>query len=1220
MSKMSKIFLCALFLCLFFFSNGQSQTVKVQDLLKQILDLPAPAPRNIGDETQTPKKERDAQFLSEDNVPADDAPIEDLVDYWTNQNSKFARLSYQIKPSARTIERLLDYCDEKPSEINNFLNILPVKDEVADKVKQIYDKMPESDEENYLREAADNWLKMNSKYYLNELVGKAQKIKDQNNYVDNVSQDVLRSLARVDWNSAKPIIDRMLYDSSSPYSTILAKWVSYEHAIAEDNSSDIERFRSELKKIVEDKNAAWAMRDLAMDSLVLSGDWDGRDDWYISLLEDETLLTIQDNGYTGLTTMISTSKPGKFNEAMIRLSKSTNFAARSAAVRNLMNSLNKDNKAILEALLPWLTNPTWIKPANESQRLTLINFYAEADFPEAVPGLIWIVQNEKDSNRAYAALALGKYKDFRSVSALRVALAEEQNVEFRKYIVNALVACNGISDDEQMTSLEAYSTLISTPEGLEKFQKSEYYYGEENVPPQPLPIIIGKFVADQEEPSEGLATRAIERLKVLRRTKPAVAQVLVGIMQKWKGRPVFLEMIRQIKTGEADVDTVLNLLANRKISREKLPNELFGLRGVTGIGRGIGACVSEDENEFLSILSVGDAESQTAMFGCARLIRAKLPVNVVGAFLANSNQLLALSAERYLETEDSVEARTLILTKHPNETLILGAQEAFVPNSVKNSYQSEALNLLFYSVNELYYGGSDLTQIKKSEENLRNEMKQSPDLLAIYAFVPNEASGQQIIRLFKDRVVFSFYENEARYLEKTLTKDEYEAFYNYLLGSRVDSLSSFGGYCERCISSEFIMFGRGGGRRVFVQSDGELPAQIAKLKAFFDDFGKGDLKLNYWLAAKVKGLEVLLADNKFNALAVWKKDADFRVLVEDKAKKEEIEKELTDLEKQENSVEIESENYELLQQRYLAQQKRRLQRQYEHLFWRKVENGKLAATTTQPTEMPFLFDETQIGETEGIRSSPRSWQVRAGNSEIRVGEDYYQNNLFRVNRSQTPVKIKDGTFSDPIVTADGKWVVVSKTAEDWTKPSSVVRINLNTRKEFAVNILPADSLIPIAFLTSINKVLLYRAKGKFYRTEEGLNELKYDGEYEGEYSEPIPTDNTPNPSPQVPEYYLLDAETGVAQLVKGEFRPLTQQTYRPLQPTGIANEFWAAIYDEKIKATQIGRYNDKTFKFTAVKTIPDINLNSMQIWIEEKDAKIYFVYQGHLLGLPLKSE
>lgn len=1211
---MLKIYLGILLSCLFLFSNSYAQSSKVQTLLKQLLDLPAPAPRSLNENAAAPKRERDAEFLSDDKVPPDDAPIEDLIDYWANQSGKYSRITFTNKPSARTVERLLEYCENKPEAIYNFLNILPAKPEIAEKVKRFYDQMPDEGEESYQREAVNNWLKMNSRYYLDELIRKAQKIRDQNNYIQSGDQDILRALARVDWDNAKIIIDRLMSDSTNPYSAVLAKWVAYEHAMETGDTSTAESYRRDLQKIVEDKNAPWAMRDLAMDALVLSGEWDGRDDWYISLLEDETLLAIQDNGYTGLTTLISVSKPGKYRDAMIRLTKSSNIAVRSAAVRNLLSSNDRTRPEVLEALLPWLTNPNWIKAANEGQRFSLISLYGEVLIPAAVPGLIWIVQNEKELNRAYAALALTKYKDSLAVPALRAALAEEKNIEYRKYIIGALIASNGISDDEQMSSLEAYCEMVSTPQGAEKFQKYEYNYAEEDLPPLPVAIIIGKYVADQEEPSEGLAVRAIERLKVLRRTKPPTAQILAGIMKKWKGRIVFLELIRQISAGEGDVDTVLNLLANRKDSREKIPNELNFLRGSNGIGRGFAACIAEEEQDFLGILRTSDVEAQTAMFACARLIRAKVPLDAVSRFLTHQNALLALSAERYLEAEDSVEARKMVLAKNPNEILILGAQYAFIPRDVKNPYESEALNLLFASVNEYYYGGNDLPDIKKSENNLREEMRQNPDLIVVYAIVPNAKSGQKVVRVFKDRVVFTHYEDEARYWERTLKNEEYQTFLEFIIQNNIDSFTPFYGECERCQANEFLMFGRSGGRRVFFESyDAYYPQKIDKLVAAFDKLSEGEMRLNYWLTGKIGGLEVLLADKKFGALAVWKKENDFRVLVADNVKQAEIEKELAELEKQENAVEIDDNDYEKIQARYLMQQKRRMQMQYSHLAWRKVSGGKIGEPTTQPAEMPYLFDETQIAEFEGIRFLPRAWQVRAGNTEIRVGDDYYENGIFRVSRPQKAVKLRDGTYNNPIVAANGKWVVVSKADSDWSEPNSVVRINLQTGKELKINILPADTLMPIAFIASQNKVLIYRRKGKFYMTDTGISEIVFDGEHDYQ----PPASDKPNPSPAMPEFYLLDAETGIAQLVKGEFRPFLQQTYRPLQPTGTPNEFWAAIYDEKTRQTQIGRYNDKTFKFTPVRAIPDINLNSMQIWIEEKEAKIYFVYQGHLLSLPL---
>jgi HEAT repeat protein len=1209
---MSKSFLCGLLLSLFLGLSASAQTNNSVGLLKQVLDLPAPAPKNADEKNA--KKERGEDFFSDEKIPSDDAPVEDLVDYWTSKNGEYNRLKYQVKPTPKTIEKILEYCEDNPQEIGSFLNVFPTDPDVADKVKKIYDSLAENAENTYLRTTIKQWLKFNSKYYVDELINEAQKIQDRENYVQNDDQAILRALAKVDWDSARPIIDRLEYDPNQPYAAILAKWVVYQHAIDTGDSSTIERYRSDLQKIVENKTAAWAERDLAMDSLVMSGDWDGRDEWYMSLLEDETLLTIQDNGYTGLTTIVAMSPPKKWAESMIKLTKSSNLSVRSAAVRNLMDIFTKDRQDILEALLPWLTDESWAKASNNNERISLIAALAETIVPEAVPGLISVVQNESDAARSNAAKALVKYKDARANSALRFALQQETNQEFRQTIVEALVACGGISDDEQMSGLEVYATIISTPEGLEKMQAYNYenYEGDAGADsdqkPLPLPVLIGKFVSEQEEPGEGLVTKAIARLKVLKRTKPLVAKSLAEIMEKWKGRAMYLEALRQIKAGEADTETILMLLANRKNVREKIPNDVAALSAANGIQRGIGACLAEDPSEFTSILGQTDTEAQVWMLSCARLIRAALPIEEVGAMLKNQNKTLALAAERYLETEDSTQARSMILAQHPNEAVILGARQAFIPNTVKSPYNSPSLDALFASVTEGGFPAGTFPEISRTEENLRSEIKQDADLLAVYAILPEAASGQQVLRVFKDKAIFTIYEDEARFRERNLTSEEYESFYNFLLENKIDSLAGFNETCEDCTANEFIMFGRGGGRRVYYQDfDGESKA-LDKLKKFFESFAEGETTLRYRLSGKINGLEVLLADKNLNALAIWKKDSDFRVLIEDKAKKEEIEKNLSALEEKENQSE--ETDSTVLQNRYEAQQKRRREQMFDHFAWRKFEGGKLGEVSSQPLEAAFLPNGTNLSQTnEEINfSEPYAWQVRAGDVEIRTGTE---GGLFKITRSQSAVKLKQGIYKNPIVSLDGKWVVAAKTEMNRPEPVSIMRVNLQTGAEFKVNIPFAETLIPIA-ATSQNKILLFRARQDTYIVEGKIVQYGND-----EYSEQA--DKTKiNSNPKVPEYYLLDASTGALQLVKGEVQPLLQQTYRPLQPTTNAGEFWAAIYDEKTKTTQVGRYADKTFSFLPVLQIPEINLSSMQIWVDEKEAKVYFVYEGHLLALPIK--
>ena len=72
---------------------------------------------------------------------------------------------------------------------------------------------------------------------------------------------------------------------------------------------------------------------------------------------------------------------------------------------------------------------------------------------------------------------------------------------------------------------------------------------------------------------------------------------------------------------------------------------------------------------------------------------------------------------------------------------------------------------------------------------------------------------------------------------------------------------------------------------------------------------------------------------------------------------------------------------------------------------------------------------------------------------------------------------EDGAYGNPIVTPDGKWVIASKVDNDWC-PSQIISSasNLQTGREFRVNLEAADQFDPVVFLAAHNKVLLRRAK------------------------------------------------------------------------------------------------------------------------------------------------
>lgn len=1168
MMRFAVLLLIVLMLMPAFPAAAQSPAPQPNGLLQRLADLPAPPPFDP-EEKEAQDKERPENFADEDNAPPDDAPIEDLLAYWSNYSGSSFPTSYKPAPSAKTLERLVEHFEENPDKLPNHIGIFPTKPEWADKIKAIYDaKVNGAETTNYGFTQVREWLKFNSRYYVDELISSANEIKDENNYVQNPNQYVLRALAKVDWNAAQPIIQRLENDPSNPHARILAKWVIYQHAQETGDSSTESTYRSELQKIVEDKNQGFAARDLAMDALAIEKGWDGREDWYLNLFEDESLLKIQDNGYTGLTTMINLAPRKNWTEKMIELTKSTSINVRSAAARNLMTRFKKGDKAVLEAMIPWLNDPNWAKSSRNNERSTLINSYAETLVPEAVPSLVAIVMNDED-NRITAATALIPYKDRRAINALRMVLATREGPEERNTFIEPLLASGGFSGDEQMSALEAYATLISTEAGeeyLNNYRKQfgdGDHHGEEDdgetparpVKPIPMNLSVGNFLADMEEPPEELVVRAIARVKILRRTNPVVGAIIADIMSKWKGRAMYIESLRRIGSGESDADNILFALANRAAIRDTVPSEINELKGIAGVPRGIASCIAEDNGDYSGILNYTDVTAQMAMLACARLIRAPLPAALVGPLLNSPNPQLTAIAERFLESEDSLEARRMILARHKGTAMILGGRTAFFQDA-KGSYSTTLIRELFKSVTggEFRTGGAE--HFRKLEDGLRKEMGATESLMAVYGMFTNTAQGHHVIRLFNNRISYTYYENDARLLQRDLSADEYKGFYDYLLSSNIDGMKPQFGHCEDGCSDpgEFVMFGRDGGRRVFFEANAENE-NIERIRQMMETFRNGDVQLAYNLGDKTSALEVLYANSENPVKAVWKNGADLRFALEP-----------TDS---------------------------------GDGSWRSLQDGKLTEPKPQPAEVPYLHDQTQVPPTDGLQMEPRGWQVRSGATEIRAG-NYDDHGLFRVSLTGVKTKIKEDFYRNVRVSADGKWALAEKAPPD-AEMMQLVRINLQTGREFIVNLPVADSVTPVAFINGLGKFLIYRGRDRDFNGET---------EEYGEYS-------THSLTPKIPEHYLLDPVTGSIQRARGEVRPIEHQTFRPLQSAG-TGLFWAAIYDEKTKASYVGKYNGATLSFKPVMSIPNAQIDSMDIWVDEPGGRVYFVYSGHLLSLPLK--
>ncbi|HEU4767710.1 MAG TPA: hypothetical protein VFS77_10055, partial [Pyrinomonadaceae bacterium] len=330
--------------------------------------------------------------------------------------------------------------------------------------------------------------------------------------------------------------------------------------------------------------------------------------------------------------------------------------------------------------------------------------------------------------------------------------------------------------------------------------------------------------------------------------------------------------------------------------------------------------------------------------------------------------------------------------------------------------------------------------------------------------------------------------------------------------------------------------------------------------------------------------EVLHASDDLTVNDVAQQGSELRVFVEREQTIEELELLEGDFEAQSEEGPAER----------LARRRREAEQEKARFVWRVLANNQLGAVTSQPDLYPnfdsarFITDDKD--ESHPLEGTGRYLQVLTPDSVI-LAQDF--GGLWKQVAGGKPVQIAEGLFKSPIVTRDRKWVVLASTDENWSTPSHIVRFNLQTGRQYRVNLEPADSFNPIAFVASHNKVLLRRSKGpdmRFGRTAAG---------------------------PERPEFFLLDAATGESRLVTGEFDPLQQTGNRPLQRTEKPDEFWVALPDHEKNKTRVGRYNTKDFSFKPVMEIPHIAFNSMGMWVDANAAKIYVVYKGQLLRLPL---
>lgn len=1309
-------------------ANGTSAN---GNLVLDLLRLPAPPrPERIVDNYKLRK--RPPEFFNPMKPPADNAPIDELLDYWVYQNSKYRDLGFNPRPSPDTFRRLIEAANDNPLLSLRLLNVMQGNPDFAEIVKRCYqsdcikadDSPVESD-----RFLIEKWLRYNSDLFIEDLQRAANSVRTQGEYVTNQAE--LLALVRLDWRRAEPIVNRLYANKGERVPYVLATWALYRHALETDSLADKLRYREKLQSIVEDKDATDAMRDLALDALVKEKEWDGRDAWYLSLLDDDTLFDLKVNGqtFTGLTTIIYYSEPERFVDKMIELMRSDNRTVKRAAVANLLVRLQQLDDAdwakevrvkITRALLPELGGNREGTSVNPDIGIKILRQLEILEIPESVPYVteflsFLLKQQNNDqtpitnrrmtansnTNSAAAAAtraadiaqlainadpkspaqvqaavsaieegrfreairtavgALANQKDPSAVRVLWQAFAYERDAWQKRLIINAIVRCGGISPTEmadavvrtlrlgregaqigdnaqaspqnqlRRCALENMDRYISRPELAHKESDHASYPSEESRAEYDNYTGIMNSTAEEDDPGDrdeqngcwdilnvsgdlpaiesdrravqltdiilelaekpkSLTEELLRRINSYKNSEPELATSLRSFVLKIDADAADWLNLEDILSPNFDAVDVVEVLARRREIVSRYPELLQQVIARGGIRAAIGLCIREDTSEIGKLIETGDNATTAMAFACVRLIRLPISLSIAQRQMDNQDKITSKAAELYLISEDSQEARRFLWSKKPNERLILGSRKWFA-GTAEDLVPAGVLTQLFetiipgFSAISWSADSDQWRSIKQNERYLREKLEKDGELVVAYGF------RNYTILVYPDRYIFQEWTDSAKYLERPLFHSEFVEIKAHLVRYPIDHFPALIKCAEDCRTSEMIMVGRTGGQRIFGIYDVVPPEFFAGLEKIFEHLAAKKGTLRYTAAENLSGLEIVYSDARFPAKTVAVRNGTIVAVLDNLSERKrftnELSRAIADSELQQSTDSNDSRVGDENGNSDLSVDAR--QKQIEQLRFR-AENGSLgwysifADRPPQQVSQPqdFYFIRERPDDADKSR-----WMLKSNGIELAADGKA----LYKVQAGRRTI-ISRGDYEIILLSSDGRWAFAYDRGNDWR----MIKIDLLTGRLKRLEELEQLGYYPAYSVPGTNLVALARS----------VDDLN-DSTFEWRLWESVDSGK---------DYRLFDPNSGKILPTVGELRPLFHQTFRPLQPTGMPNEFWAAI--PRLGAgTIVGKYRSDRFTFTPVAKIPGLIFASMDMWVHGN--KIYFVYKGDILSVPI---
>jgi hypothetical protein len=467
-------------------------------------------------------------------------------------------------------------------------------------------------------------------------------------------------------------------------------------------------------------------------------------------------------------------------------------------------------------------------------------------------------------------------------------------------------------------------------------------------------------------------------------------------------------------------------------------------------------------------------------------------------------------------------------------------------------------------------------QLLVLERRLQEELVAAGDKDEILAFLSRGRSGDEgqiVVRIRAGLARLTFMLDPNCSYERAMSAEELDELRTFLQQRKAFDLGELRD-AEGGMQNELLRLTKSGGRRVYMENPSPLRARTYyEIRRHFRSLlRKPGLALRCQGQQQIPDLEVLVADPEWKLVGVR---MDGRQLI----------------------LRVHREHSPVLDD-FVVPDRYRLRgkldaigaREITWVTWPSasvVTQERLSALSLAPAPLPdkiFGFGALNRG----------GWASKHGGFRYVVGKVDGKEGLWRASANNQLDLVASGKMSTPLVSLDGRSIVVEKTDRaSWGQSSYFAWINLKTKKVTRLDVPSANEMLPM--LPTPDGFLLRRARLD-------PDDLDSDCESQG---------------PEKPEYYLLDAGSGAVKKVEGSFEPLLHELKYPFQTTS-SGQIWALSADWDNERSVIGRYDLRKFTFTPARELPGLAIEPNDFWVDEPTGKVYAIYMGDLVRFSLK--